>query len=411
MAEDSPVILAFAPGAWRWPNIAGSTRYHLWNLAGLGWRVVYVEPPTKMRFATKVWSAPGRDFRVLSSGWTPPFGVRGAKSPAVGEKWRRKTAKSLAAAGIRACDSLRWKPDVYWFGAPWHGAILDALPPGPAAVNHVYDELCESPVLSDQQRSMLWSWERDLVSRCDLVLCSSQPQLDRRRDVADKAILLENAVKDSFYYHPGKAYQVTDAGRPFLKRMSAIPQPRVVYGGVADLRLNPELFRAVLRLLPEAHLVFLGTVDDSLDADFAAEMRKDPRVHLFGDVPYDVFPALYRMADVLVIGHKRMPFTEAMYPEKFNEYLAVGKPIVSVKLPEVARVVREHQAAGIVRLADTPEAFAAAVSQAIGESLSGDDRAAHKRVAVAQGKSWSDAADKADRHLRQVMATRRATNA
>jgi glycosyltransferase involved in cell wall biosynthesis len=397
-------LLAFAPGSWGWPEFCGSPRYHLWTLAGMGWRVLYVEPPTKLRLMRSMWKAPDREFHVLSPARVVPFGVRGIKSEANGEKWRRSTGEQLAARGLAAMKDLGWKKaDFVWFGAPWHSPILEAMPKDVRTINHVYDELSLSPALSSMQREVLWMWERELVRACDLTLCSSLPQKDRRNEVAQRAFLLENAVREDFIF-TGTDYVMNEQTRHIAARLDRIAPPRFLYGGVADHRVNPEFFRAILENLPSGNVVFLGKQDKSLDADFAREAQVNPRIHFLGDIPYSCMAPLLRMGDVLLIGHKRMPFTDAMYPEKLNEYLATGRPIVSVALTEVGRVARESTHEGLIRTADTPWEFVAAVTSALAERNPVLEEA---RIMLAKNHTWGMMGQRLERELLAEMhATR-----
>ena len=398
----APCILAFGPGTWRWPEVCGSTRYHLRTLAAMGWRVLYVEPPTKFHPLSKVWKAPDREFVVLTPGRIMPFGVRGIKNEQMGEKWRAVASSQLAARALRTLKTLKWQPHVHWFGAPWHAQIIEHLPPGPVLVTHVYDELSQSPVLNQLQRDLLWRWERELLRSCHIAFCSSLPQLEKREDIAPRTFLLENAVKDSFIYQ-FKPYELDEQTRRIAARIDKLAPPRFMYGGVADLRLEPEIFRSILENLPTGNIIFLGRQEDSLDPALAADIAGNPRMHMMGEIPYSCYPGLYRLGDVLMIPHKRMPFTDAMFPEKLVEYLATGRPVVSVGLREVGRIAREAPYEGLLRIADSPWEFLACVTVAMNDK---DEIREEKRVEIARNHTWSVAGERAHRELFDEIARR-----
>ncbi|MEQ8819764.1 MAG: glycosyltransferase [Sumerlaeia bacterium] len=396
----NPAILAFAAGTWRWPEVYGSTRYHLWNLAGRGWPVVYVEPPVRFHALGSTWTAPDRPFQVVTPARVTPFGVRMVKSRGLGENLRGLAGRELAKRGLRAANSLKWKPQVYWFGAPWHMAILEHLPKDVVSVCHVYDELAVSPAFNELQKSLLWAWERELLRSCAVAFCSSQPQFDRREDISPRPFLLENCVPDYYLYEPSRPYPIDPQTKNYLDRIKAIPGPRFVYGGVVDHRLDPDILRALIEYLPVGDLVFLGKKDPSFDAVFDREVAQNPRVHFLGDVPHHCYPALYREADVLLIPHKRNDFTNAMYPEKLNEYLASGRPIVSTNISEVARTVRESVYEGAIRTADSPMEFLSAVSVAMADKHA---LLEEKRVLMAREHTWSKGVDRIEIELRMAL--------
>lgn len=360
MAEPSPArILAFGPGTWRYPDVFGSPRYHLWTLAEMGWEVLYIEPPIKWRWRPELWEAPDRPFRVLSPARVVPFGVRLARASWQGNLCRRVTARQLAARAIAAARQQQSNPDILWFGAPWHSAVLEAvraqtgkqIPP----VYHVYDELAESPAFSPLQRRLLAQWEQQLLQQVDTTFCSSMPQLECRKGRTRRAVLLENAIPESFL--PEHRTQPDTEVQAIAQRLESLERPRYVYGGVADHRLDPEIFCALLDGITAGSVIFLGKVDANLDSEFRKKLQSHPRAHLTGPIPHRAYPHLYEKADVLLLGHRRTPFTDAMYPEKINEYLACGRPVVAVDMPEVQRLAAEPGMKNVLRPAKNPEDF------------------------------------------------------
>jgi hypothetical protein len=75
------------------------------------------------------------------------------------------------------------------------------------------------------------------------------------------------------------------------------------------------------------------------------------------------------------------PLTLATNPVKFYEYLAAGKPIVAVDLPEL-RPYREH-----FYVARSTEDFVVQIETALNES---SEEAARSRVELARQNQWSD---------------------
>lgn len=391
---EKPTIVAFGPGTWRHPEVFGSPRYHLWSLAERGWRVVYTEPPVSMRLAGCVWRAPDRDFHVIGAGAVLPFAVRMTHGDAAADLWRRFTSRQLARRALAYIHSQGIIPDVYWFGAPWHGGVSESLPEGPLRVAHCYDELALSPALTPRQQERLWKWEQELLRRCDVSLCSSMPQLARREGLARRTALLENAIPDSFL---DASRGMTAEGNKLLARLEALPRPRFVYGGVADHRLDPACFSALLDDERVGSVAILGKLDANTDTALAEMLRTHPKAHLFGSIPHSAYPHLLRAADCLVLLHKRTPFTDAMNPEKLNEYLATGRAILSVALPEVVRVVNPAENPGLVTFVESPGEISSALRRCLGDSDAAM-QAARRRLAAQ--RTWAAAALFLDAMLR-----------
>ena len=396
MNDPSRTLLAFGAGTWRWPRVFGSPRYHLWTLAERGWRVVYIEPPVRPLLRARWWQAPDRAFSVYTPAWVPPFGLRAMPCEAIARMARRATAARLAAEGRRAWAHLHGPADpaVVWLGAPWHGALLPRLPIGSRTIHHVYDELAASPALTHWQRRLLAQWEAELLAKADWVACSSMPQLEARQSrTAGRLFLLENGVPENFLANPLPPKEPGEVA--LLGEMQALKRPIYAYGGVADRRLSPHFFRALVRMIEQrgGTLAVLGKLDSSLDTALREQWQRSPSVWLAGEIPHALYPSLYAAADCLVMAHRRHPFTDGMYPEKMNEYLATGKPIVARRMAELDRLAGESGAEGTIVRVDNPRAFALA-NIGFGAIDTGELSAARKKLVAT--RTWGRLAEALD---------------
>jgi len=119
-------------------------------------------------------------------------------------------------------------------------------------------------------------------------------------------------------------------------------------------------------------LLFAGRIDERVDFGLLAGLPG--RVVLLGratvpvpegllhlpEVGYDDLPAWLAAADVLLLPYSRGPWTDSLSPLKLGEFLASGTPVVSTRLPDVARVGQ-----GGVYLGDGPRDFGLAVARAL----------------------------------------------
>jgi uncharacterized SAM-binding protein YcdF (DUF218 family) len=78
-------------------------------------------------------------------------------------------------------------------------------------------------------------------------------------------------------------------------------------------------------------------------------------------------------------------YTKNVYPTKLNEYLAVGKTVISTDLPEVRKFNKENK--GIIRIVKSPDDFSRSLKQAIAHP-SGEKGAA-SAIEAAEKSSWS----------------------
>jgi teichuronic acid biosynthesis glycosyltransferase TuaH len=95
-----------------------------------------------------------------------------------------------------------------------------------------------------------------------------------------------------------------------------------------------------------------------------------------------------------LIPFKRNPLTHHADPIKAYEYLAAGLPVVATDLPALHRLVP------LVRLADSPETFIAALDAAVAE---GREAKRGARQAEAARHSWTARFETIDSLTRDVL--------
>jgi glycosyltransferase involved in cell wall biosynthesis len=120
-----------------------------------------------------------------------------------------------------------------------------------------------------------------------------------------------------------------------------LPEPRLLYVGTLDERIDLGAVRAIAASRPEASLTLVGPGAGS--AHFAS-LRSLPHVTLRDAVSREELPGLVAAADVGLIPHVRSEQTEAMSPLKLYEYIAAGTAVAAVDLPGVRGVCPERTA-------------------------------------------------------------------
>jgi len=172
-----------------------------------------------------------------------------------------------------------------------------------------------------------------------------------------------------------------------------IPRPRAGFYGVVDERFDTKLLAAIAGLRPEVHFVIVGPVVkiDPVNLPQAAN------IHYLGSKDYSELPLYLRGWDVALLLFALNDATRFISPTKTPEYLAAGKPVVSTPIRDV---VRGYGEAGLVAIAETPEAFADAIDRALQPPPAGWNDAVAKRLAESSWDStWAGM-------LRQMEAAR-----
>ncbi|MEO6726199.1 MAG: glycosyltransferase [Blastocatellia bacterium] len=219
-------------------------------------------------------------------------------------------------------------------------------------------------------RSESLALEKKLVKSCDLLVVTAQRLYDKwepYQQPQQLMLLARNAADYQFYETRCRPNEL----------LSGIRQPIIgYYGAIADW-FDVELLANVARLRPNYSFVLLGGVFD-IDVSLLQAL---PNVKLLGQQLYETMPQyLYHFA-ACIIPFKITPITEATDPVKFYEYLCGGKPVVSVKLPELEPY---HK---YVYLAEDAVGFAAQLDRALAED---SPEKAEQRKALARQHSWAE---------------------
>src|SRR4028119_1290728 len=89
-----------------------------------------------------------------------------------------------------------------------------------------------------------------------------------------------------------------------------------------------------------------------------AVLPRRENIHYLGGKDYKELPAYLAGWDLAMLPFARNESTRFISPTKTPEYLAAGKPVVSTSIRDV---VRPYGQEGLVRIADEPAEFIAAV--------------------------------------------------
>jgi glycosyltransferase involved in cell wall biosynthesis len=96
--------------------------------------------------------------------------------------------------------------------------------------------------------------------------------------------------------------------------------------------MNFELLREIAERRPDWSIVLVGEVGEGDPWTDSEVLRGLPNLHLLGPRPYQDLPAYLKGMDVALLPNSINEYTDSMFPMKFFEYLASGRPVVSVAL-------------------------------------------------------------------------------
>jgi glycosyltransferase involved in cell wall biosynthesis len=148
-------------------------------------------------------------------------------------------------------------------------------------------------------------------------------------------------------------------------------------GAIHQRKVDLHLLVEVAAREPGWSLVLIGPVDE---AETQRKLAALPNIHLLGYKEYHTLPNYLRAFDVCVIHYRTdNKYIRNVFPMKFFEFLATGKPLVTTRLPSL------ESFGHVVGFASTPEEFVLAIRTAL---LARDDTKIAERLAVARKSCW-----------------------
>lgn len=221
-----------------------------------------------------------------------------------------------------------------------------------------------------------------LAPRVEPLERAERALLERSDVVFARPTLAEHCGRSARNVHPvppGVDLALFEARVAGVGTISRLSRPVVGYVGGLHRFVDVGLLSELARARPEWSWALVGPEQEDVGG-----LAEHPNVHLLGHVPHSGLPALIQGFDVALVPYTEEAFTTTVMPTKAGEYLAMGKPVVSTRIP--AMVELERATGAVTVAAPARDAFLAAIEEALAEA--GDPAAAERRRAVAATYDW-----------------------
>lgn len=312
-----------------WDEIWGSRQQIMLRLVKRGHRVLFVErqvgpeqllrSPHLRNRKFKEW----RDIRLhnLADGlwrWQPTLLPPGRYYNQVmnrlGQKWLARQLRPVL-------KRLGFNEIILWLYPP-QSAPLIGLFDMKISVYHCIERF--AGIQKGRKREVMLEEEAQLLRRADLVFTHSDGLRKRYEPLTQRPIRLIPSAADVAHFQ---------SSRKVHPDILHIPQPRMGVVGTLDERIDIEMLSELARLHKNWHLILIGHIrTERVDMTPLFALRN---VHSLGKYAFKELPELLNGMDVNLVPYVLNELTRYISPLKIYEYLAVGKPIVSVDLPEV----------------------------------------------------------------------------
>jgi len=214
--------------------------------------------------------------------------------------------------------------------------------------------------------------EKSLLQKADVVFVTSQQLSDHASRWNPRVHLFPFGVNLSAFERARDEEVETPA------ELRQLQGAIVGYVGGIHQWIDQELVAEVARRNPSRWFVLVGPVQTRVD-----RLKQEPNILLLGQKPHEEIPGYIKRFDAGIIPYRIAEYTNHVYPTKMNEYLAMGKPVVSTALPEVQAFNQRH--GPVVEIAEGSEEFSRALERMLRNSDPSDKQL---RLRVAGENAW-----------------------
>ena len=267
---------------------------------------------------------------------------------------------------------------ILWVYHPGYGAQA-------ARIKHrllVYDCVDEYSQFPEYHAHPQWliDRERALCRRADVVFATAKGLFERKRAFnPDNTYLIHN-VGDADHF--SKALDSEVEVPPELQRLDG---PIIGFvGAVSNYKLNVEWVTALARARRDYNVVLIGPANVGDAKSNVAPLTREPNIHLLGRRDYAELPAYIKGFDVATIPYRSNEYTSCVFPIKFFELMATGKPLVISPLP----ALEDYWSSALV--ARDADDFIDKCVQAVADPSCGES----ERRALAARNTWASRIDK-----------------
>lgn len=158
-----------------------------------------------------------------------------------------------------------------------------------------------------------------------------------------------------------------------------IERPIIGYIGGIHRWIDQNLIKAIAEEHHDYSFVFVGPIQTDISS-----LKGKENIHFLGHKPHDQLPYYVNNFDVGIIPYLLTEYTKNVYPTKLNEYLALGKPVVSTKLPEITAFNEKY--GEIVSIGKDTKGFADCLEEAVNRER--NEQTIKRRIQVANDNTW-----------------------
>lgn len=318
-----------------WDHPLWTNKQHVaQTLANLGYRVLYIESTgsrgatfstqDKIRIAKRLFNALRGPRKEANHLWIlSPLLIPGAFT-----NYAKFINKLIFRAQVNAALLLiGLRKDILWTYSPNTIELLELSHWG-RSLYHCVDAIDQQPLMNSRQ---IRQADAQLMSRCNMVVCSSRRLYARSKGFNSNTHYYPNAVDIELFA------RARFENIELSSDIRLIPSPRIAFiGSLVSYKVDFSMLELIANSFPHASLVLIGSIEEGAFKTDLSQLLSMKNVFYLGVKPYTSLPSILKGTTVAIIPALINNYTDYMFPMKFFEYLAAGVPVVTTGLPAIA---------------------------------------------------------------------------
>ncbi len=272
---------------------------------------------------------------------------------------------------FRWLKAVGFREPVFWVFLPT-GLSLDLINAIEPKVVVYY--CIDSFQASSKDAGKIKKTELQMIKKSDLVFATSEELLSYCKRHNKRAHYFPFAVNIENFQRVLNEKNTTPSDMKNMKR------PIAGYVGGVHKWIDFELIKNAAVKNRNISFVFCGPIQTDVAGAGAL-----PNVFFLGQKGPNELPSYVKEFDLALIPYRITEYTRNVYPTKLNEYLSLGKTVISTNLPEINKFNKEN--GNIVKIAENNDDFAGYVAESAGKPADAGDKTLAMQIAAKN--SWA----------------------
>ena len=219
-------------------------------------------------------------------------------------------------------------------------------------------------------------YEKEMVSSCDLNFATSQKLYEKLKKINNDSHKVSAGVElDKF--NVLKKFDVPND-------LKDIKSPILAYIGGLNEKIDTSLLFQLAENRKYYSIVIIGNEDGNFENK--NNLSKVKNIYFLGKKKHEEIPKYIANIDCGIIPYKVNKFTDSVYPSKLNEFLSMGKSVVTTNFYEMTFFNQDNQDSILV--ANNNNEFLQLVDKSLSEKK--DQDKINQKISVAKKNQWSE---------------------